>query len=124
MEKGNDDDKDQADDGNVQNFSSQQELVPNEHDRGGGGGESDYSDMDGGHEEGTADGEDDDERSRRTSAMGRIVGTLQVIKGWVTRGGGEEPTRRADSFLERFALGGPQMEEGHHISGGDASGAG
>eukprot|EP00057_Strongylocentrotus_purpuratus_P031422 XP_784539.2 PREDICTED: cyclic nucleotide-gated cation channel alpha-3 [Strongylocentrotus purpuratus] len=71
----------------------------------------------------TADG-DEDERTRRISAMGRIVGTLQVIKGWVTRGGAEEPTKRADSFLERFALGGPQMEEGHNISGGDASGTG
>ncbi|XP_071496267.1 cyclic nucleotide-gated channel alpha-3-like [Diadema antillarum] len=56
--------------------------------------------------------------------MGRIVGTLQVIKGWMTRGGTEEPTRRADSFLERFALGGPQMEGTHNMSGGGTTGNG
>lgn len=77
MEKENEEDKDQGvEDGNVQQFSSQQELVPNQHDEGGGG-ESDYSDMDGSHQGDTADG-DEDERTRRISAMGRIVGTLQV----------------------------------------------
>ncbi|XP_022084450.1 cyclic nucleotide-gated cation channel alpha-3-like [Acanthaster planci] len=54
--------------------------------------------------------ESDVEKRRKESAMGKIVGTLQVIKGWVTRGG-EEQTKRADSFLERLAMAGPQMED-------------
>ncbi|XP_033631451.1 cyclic nucleotide-gated cation channel alpha-3-like [Asterias rubens] len=52
--------------------------------------------------------ESDAEMRRKESAMGRIVGTLQVIKGWVTKGDGQ--TKRADSFLERLAMAGPPME--------------
>ncbi|XP_038056892.1 cyclic nucleotide-gated cation channel alpha-3-like [Patiria miniata] len=75
----------------------------------GGAGDSsviagDYYDPD------SADEGSDEEKRRKESAMGKIVGTLQVIKGWVTRGG-EEQTKRADSFLERLAMAGPQMED-------------
>ncbi|KAK6173571.1 hypothetical protein SNE40_016996 [Patella caerulea] len=47
------------------------------------------------------------------STIGRIVRTLQVIKGWAS-GGRHRPIRRPDSFLERFAMGG---NDKHHHSG-------
>ncbi len=48
------------------------------------------------------------ERERKTSTMGRFVGTLQVLKSWMVKE--EERTKRADSFLERLAMGGPHVE--------------
>ncbi|KAJ8028024.1 Cyclic nucleotide-gated olfactory channel [Holothuria leucospilota] len=86
------------------------------------GQESEHDCSDGGHTDGendvksnlhangttTEDG-DDEGGSERQGAMGKIVGTLQVIKGWVTNV--QEPTQRADSFLERFAMAGRQMDQ-------------
>ena len=59
--------------GSGQQFSSQQELVPNEQEVGA---ESDFSERDGASEEAATTTKEDKER--RTSALGRIVGTLQV----------------------------------------------
>ncbi|XP_071950004.1 cyclic nucleotide-gated channel alpha-3-like [Antedon mediterranea] len=56
--------------------------------------------------------ETDNQRTRKESrAIQRIVGTLRIIKSWVTRENIHKPVARADSFLERFALGAPQEVE-------------
>lgn len=52
--------------------------------------------------------EEGNPRVRKTSTMGRFVGTLQVLKAWMVKE--EETTKRADSFLERLAMGGPAVE--------------
>ena len=66
------------------------------------------------------DEEGGDGRQRKSSTMGRFVGTLQVLKSWMVRE--EERTKRADSFLERLAMGGPHVEMspgGSTPAGGD-----
>ncbi|XP_033103103.1 cyclic nucleotide-gated cation channel alpha-3-like [Anneissia japonica] len=49
-----------------------------------------------------------DNTRKESGTIRRIVGTLRVIKSWVTRENHQDSVARADSFLERFALGAPQ----------------
>ncbi|XP_077983706.1 cyclic nucleotide-gated channel alpha-3-like [Glandiceps talaboti] len=43
----------------------------------------------------------------RRGAFSRIVRTVQVIKGWMVKNDVTKTTKRADSFLERFTMAGP-----------------
>ncbi|XP_070554095.1 cyclic nucleotide-gated channel alpha-3-like [Ptychodera flava] len=43
----------------------------------------------------------------RKGTFSRIVRTVQVIKGWMTKNDVTKTTKRADSFLERFTMAGP-----------------
>ncbi|XP_077863386.1 cyclic nucleotide-gated channel alpha-3-like [Saccoglossus kowalevskii] len=72
-------------------------------DKAGAGDEEEDDTGDGGAS--SSEKEQSDKEKRGT--FSRIVRTVQVIKGWVTKNDVQEPTKRADSFLERFTNAGP-----------------